>query len=52
MIMSMVNATVSHEIRNPINSISCQNTDIKMLVDRMDDLLDLLVKPDFCIERF
>lgn len=52
MIMTMVNATVSHEIRNPINSISCQNTVIKMLVDRIDDLLELLKQPDVCLERF
>lgn len=51
MIMSMVNATVSHEIRNPINSISCQNTIIKLLVDRIDDLLEQLGKPGFCEER-
>lgn len=52
MIMSMVNATVSHEIRNPINSINCQNTVIKMLVDRIDDLIEMLKKPDFNIGRF
>lgn len=32
MIMAQVNATVSHEIRNPVNSISSQNVVIKMLV--------------------
>ena len=45
--MTMVNATVSHEIRNPINSIHCQNIVIKMLVERIDDLLEMFKKPDF-----
>lgn len=52
MVMSMVNATVSHEIRNPINAIHCQTIVIKMLVDRLDDLMELLAKPDFCPIRF
>ena len=47
MTLSQVNATVSHEIRNPINSIRCQNLIIKMLVERLDDLLDILRRPDF-----
>ena len=46
-LMTMVNATVSHEIRNPINSIHCQNIVIKMLVERIDDLLEMFKKPDF-----
>ena len=46
-LMTMVNATVSHEIRNPINSIHCQNIVIKMLVDRIDDLLEMFKKPNF-----
>lgn len=40
LIMSMVNATVSHDIRNPLNSISCQNVMMKMLVERIGDLLN------------
>lgn len=39
-IMSMVNATVNHELRNPINSIHCQNIMIKSLIKKIDDLLD------------
>lgn len=38
--MTMVNATVSHDIRNPLNSISCQNFVLKMLVERINDLLE------------
>ena len=37
LVMSMVNATVSHDIRNPLNSISCQNTLMKMLIERIGD---------------
>lgn len=40
MVQSMVNATVSHEIRNPVNAIHCQNLTLKMLVERIGDLLD------------
>lgn len=38
--MSMVNATVSHELRNPINSIHCQNELIDMLLNKIDDLVE------------
>ena len=37
LIMSMVNATVSHDIRNPLNSINCQNAVMKMLIERIGD---------------
>lgn len=50
--MTMVNATVSHEIRNPINSIHCQNIVIKMLVERIDDLLEMFKKPGFDHRNF
>ena len=43
--MSQVNATVSHEIRNPVNSISSQNAVIKMLVERIDDVINILEDP-------
>ena len=46
MIMSQVNATVSHEIRNPTNSISCQNAAIKMLLERVDDIIKRLESTD------
>ena len=36
----MVNATVSHEIRNPLNSIYCQSIVIKTLVTRVTHLLE------------
>ena len=39
LITSMVNATVSHEIRNPLNSIYCQSIVAKTLVQRVADLL-------------
>ena len=35
----MVNATVSHEIRSPLNSIYCQSVIIKALIKRLADLL-------------
>ena len=38
--MSMVNATVSHDIRNPLNAIHCQNIVLKMLVERVGELID------------
>ena len=37
LIMSMVNATVSHDIRNPLNSINCQNAIMKMHIERIGD---------------
>lgn len=39
LVMSMVNATVSHDIRNPLNSISCQNAVMKMLIERIGDVM-------------
>ena len=51
-IMSMVNATVSHEIRNPINSIHCQNKLIELLIKKMEDLVDYLVRGQLSIEVF
>lgn len=36
----MINATVSHEIRNPVNAIHCQNLTIKMLMGRIGDLIE------------
>lgn len=52
MIMSTVNATVSHEIRNPINAIVCQNLVMQMLTSRLDDLQELLSAKDFCPDHF
>ena len=39
LVTSMVNATVSHEIRNPLNSIYCQSIVVKNLVKRVENLL-------------
>jgi len=39
-LMTLVNAAVSHEIRNPINSIRCQNLLLKMLNERLNDIID------------
>jgi hypothetical protein len=39
-LMTLVNAAVSHEIRNPINSIRCQNLLLKMLNERLSDIID------------
>jgi signal transduction histidine kinase len=38
--LQLINATVSHEIRNPINSIRCQNLLLKMLNERLSDIID------------
>ena len=35
----IINACVSHELRNPLNSISAQNLNQKMLFREIDDLL-------------
>ena len=50
--LSQVNATVSHEIRNPINAIHSQNIMLKMLILRISDLLLLLMSPNFIKEHF
>ena len=39
-VQSMVNATVSHDIRNPVNAIHCQNLTLKMLAERIGDLIE------------
>ena len=39
-LMTIVNSAVSHEIRNPINSIRCQNLLLKMLNERLNDIID------------
>ena len=49
-IMSMVNATISHELRNPINSIHCQNVTIEMLLKKIDDLLEY--ESSLTVEQF
>ena len=49
---SMVNATVSHEIRNPINAIHCQHNLLKKLTGRLNDLAQTITRPDFSLERF
>ena len=40
LIMSMVNATVSHELRNPINSIHSQNIMMQVLLKELTVLLE------------
>ena len=40
MIQSTINATVSHEIRNPINAIYSQNIFLDMLFKKVTDLIE------------
>jgi len=37
-LLQMINACVSHEMRNPINSIQCQNYKIEQLIKTIVDL--------------
>ena len=37
--MSLINATVSHEMRTPINSITSQNINLKHLVEKLGESL-------------
>ena len=39
-LLSLINATVSHEMRTPINSIACQNLQIKYLIEKLQELLN------------
>lgn len=47
--MSIINATVSHEMRNPMNSIKAENTLKKELIKRLKELLE---KDNLSIEEF
>lgn len=38
--LSIINATVSHEMRNPMNSIKAENTLKKELIKRLKELLE------------
>jgi signal transduction histidine kinase len=38
-LLSLINATVSHEMRNPINSIKSQCLQLKMLINKIKELL-------------
>ena len=39
-LLALINATVSHEMRNPANSIRCQNLLQKQLNEQVAELLD------------
>ena len=39
-LLNLINATVSHELRNPLNSISSQNIENNFLYDQICELLD------------
>jgi len=41
-LLSLINATVSHEMRNPINSISNQILQLQMLNSKTKEVLDSL----------
>ena len=38
--LSIINATVSHEMRNPMNSIKAENTLKKELIKRLKELFE------------
>ena len=38
-LLNIINATVSHELRNPLNSIIAQNLEKKKLYEKMDAIL-------------
>ena len=38
-LLNIINATVSHELRNPLNSIIAQNLEKKKLYEKMDTIL-------------
>ena len=50
-LLNLINATVSHELRNPLNSISSQNIENKVLFERMSTILDSEFIEDFQIEN-
>ena len=39
-ILTMSNAMVSHEIRNPLNSIYSQNIKLRLLIERSEEQID------------
>lgn len=39
-LLSMINATVSHEMRNPLNSIYCQNVKQKEINDQVEKFIN------------
>ena len=38
--LQTINATVSHEMRNPINAILCQNLRLEELTDLLQEIID------------
>ena len=38
-LLSLINATVSHEMRNPTNSIYCQNITQNQLNEKLKDII-------------
>jgi signal transduction histidine kinase len=47
--LSIINATVSHEMRNPMNSIKAENILKKELIRRLKELLE---RENISIEEF
>ena len=39
-LLIMINATVNHELRNPLNSIAAFNTQKEMLYNKLKDLIN------------
>ena len=50
--MATVNATASHDTRNPLNAIHAQNLVMKMTVGQITDLVEMDGTSDFRPNRF
>jgi signal transduction histidine kinase len=51
-LMATVNATASHDTRNPLNAIHAQNLVMKMQVGQISDLLEILGTENFRLSSF
>jgi signal transduction histidine kinase len=51
MLMATINATASHDTRNPLNAIQAQNLTMKMLVGQICDLIEIIGTEDFIPNR-
>lgn len=50
--LQVVNATVSHELRNPLNSLIAQNIEKKALYKQLEFLINKVIKEPYLLNRF
>ena len=50
--MATVNATASHDTRNPLNAIHAQNLVMNMQVGQISDLIEILGTENFRLSSF